>query len=634
MSDLRGGRDRDRCGTSKWCAFGVVACWALVCAPARAVTLTPILTSKQAAPQVDGSTVLNVRAHGYAIAGSNQLVFTAQLDPSASDAVYARYGTKIELAIPPDLDDKDPGACLSVGPLFVARDGSLATICNSNVPVAPFGNAVFFGQPGMVANAFPPDDTKPPGIPNTDMRLFAVENVYYREPGVLAFGASMNTPNVSSSVSSQGIWVVNDGKVSLVLLTGKPAPGFDGQFFVSSPLPTVMSLTARGKALLRARETSGTIAAWSGTADSNLKLELADGDPAPGLDGETFRIQASGFGYYMTDDDDLIVLATTSSGRRGLWTGPSHSLELVKTPSGGRLRPDLNTFAYTPKGRVAFVGYDESVQADNGLWTGPASAPRLIARLGEPLRGAPDLSFASVSSIELNERGQMMVTGVLGTPRMPTEEAILRYAPATGFERIPTDAVIQDQGVRHAIQGYTDACASPAGNGPVLPARCLDEDGRFALAVVYADGTSGLVLTDAMQPGGADVPIDHGATDLDGGTDTDAAVGSGGGGGASSAGGKSNVGAGGADNGPTEGTGGRARGVDGSAPPSGSSDVDGGEHGKSGGPSASSREASGCGCSFVESRPGSLTWWGAGAAAFATLLRRRRHLSASGPVPR
>lgn len=185
-----------------------------------------------------------------------------------------------------------------------------------------------------------------------------------------------------------------------------------------------------------------------------------------------------------------LVLALHTDAQSAIWYGPSgDALALVKTPSGGHLT-SVETVAFTQGGRLAAAATDSEHPEDRGIWSGTPQEMHLIARVNEPLRAAETLKLETVESLQLNDNGQLIVS-----EKNESERLLVRYSPAAGFELVArSQGIIPTEDTEHVVSGYGQSS--------------FVDDGRIVFEAFYSVLVHGLVMTDPLPLGGADVPLE------------------------------------------------------------------------------------------------------------------------------
>lgn len=522
----------------KWCQLPVFALTCLVTAvmPCRAlaeVVLKPVATSGQEAPGLEAATYGEMGSYGsYRITGSGKLAFSARAvyeKNRYSEAVWIQSDDTTTLALETEFTE-DASKCDEIAEApFLFEDGNVIVLCNTFAPE----KGLFYGPPGAMVkqlgtNDLAPSDTAPP------FTFWQISKLKVREPGLVAFEGSFDIPTVNMTGAGHGVWIWSPTSLHFVVSEGSPAPGTEAQHVEEA---VINDLSASGRVLIGGTRSGSSPVheLWVGTSSSDI-TRVAQDDPSAVPSSERLRVSTRGPGNRISDSDELTVL---DAENHVVWVGPAGG-ELVPLADKRGNRFSVETIEVSPHGRMAFFGSIRVAgEYISGLWVGTASDLKLIARQGSKPRGLSAGTLEDIASIQLNERGQMVLSAYI-QEKDETRRTLLRYSPAGGFESIvQLDAIVDDHGTKRAISDYRDFCDATLEDHD----GCLDEDGRFVLSVTYSDKKTGLVLTDPMPAGGKDIPIDLGDdadSPDDGGT---AGVGGGGASGSEEGGGR-NSGAG------------------------------------------------------------------------------------------
>ena len=333
------------------------------------VSIETVALTGDPAPGTIGRTFAFLRIP--ALNGLGEAIFTAALDPS-------------------DFTDREG--------LWVGNSDSLVSIVRQG-DMAPGASGRTFTQFGQTANS--------------------------NLSGDVAFVGVLDS---SDRTNDFGIWVSNEGNLSLVAREGDAAPDTGGEIFGSFGVGFPV-MNSSGEVAFHAQlrtSTSSDRGFWVTNAGS-LFLVAREGDEAPGTDGRTFRelgflfhrqpvLNASGevaFGAHLDTSD--------FSNFRGIWAGSEESLQLISQMgdvapgTGGR-----TFFSYDPpvlnaSGDVAFEAVLDLSDFSNlrGIWVTNAGSLALVARQGDIAPGTLGRTFDSFSGPVLSASGEVAFAGVL-----------------------------------------------------------------------------------------------------------------------------------------------------------------------------------------------------------------------------
>lgn len=475
--------------------------------------LTPIATTGHAAPGVQGATLTtlgrsNVAGNGtnlYRITGKGRLAFAAGVEKGGDYAtgVWLYADGALELALEPSFQEVEGGCSYIREAPFPLANGQLVLLCEG--PIGSDAPSLFYGAPRALVRQVL-DPAVAAGVVPMPKGFLHMRNVIVREPGIVAFEAGLHAFDVAQGQQGHGVWLWSPTSLRLVLQTGAPAPGVVAQYVRTL---TAVNLTASGKVLVHGARTgnSNQGALWYGSSLADVAIAAAQGDPTK-LTNETLRLDSTSVRSGFLTDSGVLVLRT--SERAALWVGvPGQPLAPLNASDGSRLNPQI--VEVSPGGRLAVLARAERLRSpDEGLWAGTTEQIVQIARYDSPLRGMEAYKLKQIRSLQVNDRGHMIVRARIEDASMKQVDRLLRYAPMRGFETVVMlDAVVDDHGTPRAIANFTDACEGVASlAGQVAYDHCLDDEGRFAFLVQYSDRTEGLVVTDPMPIGGADLAVD------------------------------------------------------------------------------------------------------------------------------
>jgi hypothetical protein len=247
-------------------------------------------------------------------------------------------------------------------------------------------------------------------------------------PGQAVFMATLWGDGVNAS-NNTGIWAGSGAGMTAVARTGSQAPGTTaGTTFSGLTMPQV---TAGGQILLNATmvgaEVNSTNARglWTGSA-GNLNLIVRDGDQAPGLAGGVKLLDVAKYGCSNLSRRGELAFSSYLQGpgivnnNEGLWSGMPGSYRLVAQK--GDLAPGaVESWQYfdhfkgvslNSSGEMAFSA---QMHTGEGIWTDRGDGLEVLACSNMAAPGAPGLYFKGMNQPMINERGQVIFAGEVGT---------------------------------------------------------------------------------------------------------------------------------------------------------------------------------------------------------------------------
>jgi len=197
-----------------------------------------------------------------------------------------------------------------------------------------------------------------------------VDGAILAQTGNVAFNGYLDPVDPYTGAGDEGIWVHDDAGLSLVALVGDFAPGTAGLQYSDF---NHLNYNAQGQfafdAALNSTDPATDHGIWRGYPGA-LNLVAREGDPAPGVAGETFEYLT--YGPSMNDAGDLVFHARLAeSGTEGVWVATSDGVvnlvlregETLKVKDGDyRTIKTLGVVEGTPSSYVAQNGFNEAGQ--------------------------------------------------------------------------------------------------------------------------------------------------------------------------------------------------------------------------------------------------------------------------------
>jgi hypothetical protein len=305
-------------------------------------------------------------------------------------------------------------------------------------------------------------------VPGTAGVLHAITQPVLNGSDAVVFTAFLAESSEAGPVFHRGVFRVDAEGLQLLARFLDPAPGILPEApFVSFGLP---SIDDAGRVVFEALldvEAPGVDFAsdegiWRTDPDGNLELVAREGDPAPGLDGAVF-----------TDFESLVLGAAghvvfSEVAGRGIWGAtpgqPPQALVLAgdAAPGGGMFTQFRFLSRVNAAGDFAFYGVtDEGA----GVWSFRGGAPLEKCLAHGPAPGIPGASILAVSSLDLNEAGDVAI----GADLTPTLDAAgYVFETGSGLRLVATAGM--------EIEGQGGAQFEAVGFEPLL-----DGEGRVSL---------------------------------------------------------------------------------------------------------------------------------------------------------
>lgn len=225
-----------------------------------------------------------------------------------------------------------------------------------------------------------------PGVPNSTFYEFS--NPTIGDKGHIAFCGL--TQSSSSSLTSEGVWMGMPGAVKLLARQGAAAPGGGGGSFRSFGGLAVVNAAGRAGFGCLVTPNTSPGRAYVGVPDNLIQVGASS-------------VSFSGTGAPALNDSGLAASIQTHNNSQDnfVWTGTSSSnwSPLPTVRGEGVQLNDAGTIA------SAKPVYDAT------LWYGPASAPSIVMRAGDPLPGSPSgTGLQSIVGLLLNNAGDVALT--------------------------------------------------------------------------------------------------------------------------------------------------------------------------------------------------------------------------------
>jgi hypothetical protein len=208
------------------------------------------------------------------------------------------------------------------------------------------------------------------------------------DQGAVAFAAA-----VSGGKTVEGVFVVRQGRLQTVAVTGTPAPAMASGTFGALDAP---ALNNRGDVVFlasirRGRENTETIYVH---ADRKLRKLVAQGDPAPA--GGTF----AGFGPPAVTNRGAIAFGAVVDGPAvpgGLFVSEGDKIRMLvgageETPIGGIFAKFSERLAINDAGTVAFTAVLNNAPAREAVFVVESGRARKVVALGDAAPGGGTFS--------------------------------------------------------------------------------------------------------------------------------------------------------------------------------------------------------------------------------------------------
>lgn len=222
---------------------------------------------------------------------------------------------------------------------------------------------------------------------------------------------------VSASLASTaaGLGQTTSINVERIAVSGEVIPGVnDGSWFSGFELPR---LNGDGEAAFKGFIVGPEIDPipsvgmyfWDGAAEEVVRR----GNAAPGLaPGATFYDFPAFSQMALNNDGDLAFRGELAARTDGLWHWDGAALtsviqESAEAPGlpGSIVTTIQSAFSMNHQGDVGFLAHLHG--QGHSMWVGPAAAPVRIAQEGQPVPGAPGLTFGTPANVLVNGAGQV-----------------------------------------------------------------------------------------------------------------------------------------------------------------------------------------------------------------------------------
>jgi hypothetical protein len=263
---------------------------------------------------------------------------------------------------------------------------------------------------------------------------------------------------------------------------------------------------------------------WVYTPGSGNTLIAREGDPAPGIPGDTlnnaspnsffFNMGANEFndaGQALMELDLQGPDVVTGINDKAFYLAGSHGLNLFVRRGDGGPGTDgvFNTLNYATSqlnnsAQIAFeaIIVGGSVQASNnsGIWTGTAGNLRLVARKGDPAPGSVGATFGDFNGqfLLMNDNGQILFNIQLAggdvNPSTGNASALYCFDPTAGLGLVArgTDAFTVAPGDVRSLASFGGVQFSNGDGEPLS----FNRNGTFALRLSFnPTGAQGAVVT-------------------------------------------------------------------------------------------------------------------------------------------
>ena len=403
-------------------------------------------------------------------------------------------------------------------------DSGVVAFVASTVLCDPYGlnpnddHGIWAGTPGSLALAARMGDPAPGGTAQT---FTALEGAFVNVSGDLAIQARLDTYSTSFG-PDKGIWIRSAGILSLLTMSGDPAPGTAGLSFTSVGLIGFNDLGVATFTAYAGDTPNSLTGIWRGTPGL-LETVVLSGDPAPGAAGLYFdRIN-----HTSTNSDFTAFWATTTdpdpSLAEGIWNAGPAGIDLVarlgdQAPgAGGRVFRAFQGYGLTPApiyqddyldpyrfdafvvnqtGDVVFTAYIDpldqaEIYSDAGLWIRDATGLSLVALTDDVAPGTAAEPFLYFNHINLNAAGQVAFDASLDIADSGRDHGIWVGLPGS------LNLVVREGDPAPGTAGETfdSLVMGPSLNdsGEIAFFAKLRESGTYGLWAAAADGSLSLI---------------------------------------------------------------------------------------------------------------------------------------------
>lgn len=281
--------------------------------------------------------------------------------------------------------------------------------------------------------------------------------------------------------------IVKDGVHSVPLHNGDPVPGTNGGRMID---PNRYAVNSSGDMVFRAYLNFGTatpapgILRWSA---GSVSLAVLNGDPAPGTGGGTFTSLSSS--DLWLDDAGRVALASSvlnGSVDAGLFLSSQISLSALLLEGDAAPGTAGGSFAafgapiLTPSGALAFLATIAGGNVDRGVFALRDELLEPVVFQGDPAPDTGGGTYGSSLQFAMNDAGDVALLasvsgGTIGTPGF-TPHAVFQIAGST----------------HHAVAVEGGAAPVPGGaNYTTFYRPAIDAAGNVVFVAVYSGVTSG-----------------------------------------------------------------------------------------------------------------------------------------------
>jgi len=345
---------------------------------------------------------------------------------------------------------------------------------------------------------------------------------YLNDSGVIAFRG--HGDDTVSGESFSGFWLgTSRSNLSLLAVSGRPAPGVDGNFseiFETDFMPPVLDTTGRLAFLAEAQTDFDSVPGiWVGTSAQDLRPVALGGLTIPGLpsdlaltrDARSWRLlgfDSAGRVYFRTE-----VFGDFSPSFTGIFagTGPADLQLLFSTDTpyfAGSTRVSFHSFEcpeVTPDGGVIFLAEFEDADQGNvvGLWKGRGAGDlKLVAYDGQRLPGVSETAVLRDLGLNcpargINRFGRFVFQAGIEEPQLGFNSTWFVHDPVAGLvplvrlgdliELAPGDfrRLIDVQIAVNLIDSSMDKSGGR---------RVFNDAGEFAFRAYFEDNTTAIVV--------------------------------------------------------------------------------------------------------------------------------------------
>ncbi|HMB70794.1 MAG TPA: T9SS type A sorting domain-containing protein, partial [bacterium] len=356
------------------------------------------------------------------IASTGSIVYHAGLvSVGASGGIFAGIAPDLSVA------DGNPAAGTTASYSFFSRP-AISTTGEIAFAAELFGTGITTANdrglwagpasaPALVAREGDPAPGVGAGVIFADLLISVpFDRPHINAPGRVPFWGRISGPGVVAGVNDEGLWIGGGPGASLLVRLGDPAPGLPAGV-VFSQLSWVPTLNDAGEVAFHGRVSGPGITPandtgiWSG-APGSLMLVARTGDPVPGAPGDVFG--SLDLAPLLNGAGDVAFLGTADPpagfpSREGIWCGTPGSVTNAMlqgdpapgAPAGMEFLGGLAGFVLAPTGQVAFytTAFDPlTFVTASGVWaTDPAGVltPVLLGDETITVRPADDRTVAN-----------------------------------------------------------------------------------------------------------------------------------------------------------------------------------------------------------------------------------------------